>query len=408
MIRIALNIICKDESHVINDLLTSVKPVIDLIVAVDTGSTDNTIELIREFGKTHSIPTTVFERPFDNFCNSRNYALDKLLEVAREQNWNLHDSWGLSIDCDETLLLSERFSKDQLTKDLYEVIVTEEGISYNKRLIFRLSIDFRWESPVHELITWKDPDVKTGVAEHLYIHAQHTGSSWKGGLEKKYLNYARLLTAYIEEGHTDFRTLYNTARAFLDAAADCQSPERRREHSLTAQKYLSLATQVQGISKEERILLYQSTASNMLELEEPWSDVQEILLNAYNLQMVRGETISMIIDHYMEERHWNTAYIFSYFAEKNYNGKNPAGKIGGKISARLYQWEFLLQHTICSYMSGHRQNAKLLRDKLKAYLDKHFDSLKTIEILKIQSSKISTLKIKYWIQRLFFSSPRSF
>ena len=40
MSKIALNIIVKNESHIINRMLESVRPVIDLIVAVDTGSTD--------------------------------------------------------------------------------------------------------------------------------------------------------------------------------------------------------------------------------------------------------------------------------------------------------------------------------------------------------------------------------
>jgi glycosyltransferase involved in cell wall biosynthesis len=40
--KLALNFICKDESHVIGKMLESAKSITDLIVATDTGSTDGT------------------------------------------------------------------------------------------------------------------------------------------------------------------------------------------------------------------------------------------------------------------------------------------------------------------------------------------------------------------------------
>ena len=72
MPKLALNFICKDESHVIERMLNSCKSITDLIVATDTGSTDNTIELIQKFGQENNIPTYVFQRPFDDFEKSRN------------------------------------------------------------------------------------------------------------------------------------------------------------------------------------------------------------------------------------------------------------------------------------------------------------------------------------------------
>jgi len=76
--KLALNFICKNESHIINKMLESCKSVTYLIVATDTGSDDGTQDIIRKFVEENNIPTYVFDRPFDNFEKSRNFSMDKL------------------------------------------------------------------------------------------------------------------------------------------------------------------------------------------------------------------------------------------------------------------------------------------------------------------------------------------
>ena len=47
---ITLSMIVKNEEEHLKDCLLSVKDVVDEIVLVDTGSTDNTIEIAKKFG----------------------------------------------------------------------------------------------------------------------------------------------------------------------------------------------------------------------------------------------------------------------------------------------------------------------------------------------------------------------
>ena len=49
MPKICLNMIVKNESRVIERLLRSVLPLIDTYCICDTGSTDNTVEIIKTF-----------------------------------------------------------------------------------------------------------------------------------------------------------------------------------------------------------------------------------------------------------------------------------------------------------------------------------------------------------------------
>ena len=45
--KLALNFICKDEAHVIGNMLESCKTITDLIVVNDTGSTDGTQDILQ-------------------------------------------------------------------------------------------------------------------------------------------------------------------------------------------------------------------------------------------------------------------------------------------------------------------------------------------------------------------------
>ena len=61
---ICLNMIVKNESRVIGRLLESVVPLIDSYCICDTGSTDNTKEIITNFFNEHNIKGKIVEEPF--------------------------------------------------------------------------------------------------------------------------------------------------------------------------------------------------------------------------------------------------------------------------------------------------------------------------------------------------------
>ena len=55
MVTLCLNMIVKNESKVIIRALESVVNIIDCFVICDTGSTDNTVQLIKDFFSAHNI-----------------------------------------------------------------------------------------------------------------------------------------------------------------------------------------------------------------------------------------------------------------------------------------------------------------------------------------------------------------
>ena len=73
--RICLNMIVKNESKIITRLLTSVLPLIDCYCICDTGSTDDTVEVIESFFKTRYITGKIVREPFRDFGYNRTFAL---------------------------------------------------------------------------------------------------------------------------------------------------------------------------------------------------------------------------------------------------------------------------------------------------------------------------------------------
>ena len=122
-----LNMIVKNESNVILPLLRSVSKLIDTYCICDTGSTDDTIDIITTFFNSIDIPGIIFTEPFINFEYSRNFALDKCYGLS---------DYILLLDADNVLDYSG-FDKKLLNGiDSYSILQGNSDFYYpNKRII---------------------------------------------------------------------------------------------------------------------------------------------------------------------------------------------------------------------------------------------------------------------------------
>ena len=79
---LCLNMIVKNESRIIKRLFDSVVSIIDSYCICDTGSTDNTIQVIEEYFKEKGKPGKIVQEPFKNFCHNRNFALQSCIGMS--------------------------------------------------------------------------------------------------------------------------------------------------------------------------------------------------------------------------------------------------------------------------------------------------------------------------------------
>ncbi len=136
---ICLNMIVKNEAHVIQRCLESVRPMIDTWLIVDTGSTDGTQDVIRRF--LHDVPGEVVERPWVDFASNRTEALT----LARGRA-----DYVLTIDADETLEIAPGFELPELTADSYNVELQYGTYSYLRKQLVRDALPWRYSGVLHE------------------------------------------------------------------------------------------------------------------------------------------------------------------------------------------------------------------------------------------------------------------
>lgn len=147
---LCLNMIVKNESKIIERLLTSVLPIIDSICICDTGSTDNTIHIIKNFMEVNNISGEVFSEPFRNFGYNRSIALKRA------------DKWGdyvMLLDADMILDISPEFSKKSLKKEAYQIIQIHGDVKYYNTRFVKTKIGIDCIGVTHEHYTYPEGSV---------------------------------------------------------------------------------------------------------------------------------------------------------------------------------------------------------------------------------------------------------
>lgn len=139
---ICLSMIVKNEAQVIRRCLASVRPVISHWVIVDTGSTDGTQDIIRDYMK--DMPGELYERPWQDFAHNRSEAL----QLARP-----HGEYSLIIDADDALALADDFVLPTLAADSYVVDIHDGATHYQRTQLVRNALPWRYQGVLHEYLT---------------------------------------------------------------------------------------------------------------------------------------------------------------------------------------------------------------------------------------------------------------
>ena len=356
--KLALNFICKNESHVIERMLNSAKSITDLIVVNDTGSTDGTQDIIRKFGEENNIPTYVFERPFDDFEKSRTWAMTKLSEVVAELKWDADKVHGYWFDCDEQLIIDPTFNKNQFTADLYMINTYIGQMKYTRNTFFKVSKPFKWYGPVHEFIVCEDQNITSGLATGIHVNVSMDGASWKGKVSEKYLSHSHKLETYINENRQDPRWIFYTAQSYHDSASIPDNKDENEERLRRSLKYYKERTERTDGYVEEIYYSHYRMGSIMRNLEYPWNLTLQQCLKAYAIDPLRGESIKVIIDYYLQMGEWHLAYLYTKFAYENFHDKNPYPKKLLFVDESLYVWRFAEAHSASCFYTGRIDEAK--------------------------------------------------
>ena len=84
---LSLVMIVKNEEHIISECLNSVYKEIDRYDITDTGSSDNTIQIIKDFFQEKGIPGEVYESDWKGFGKSRTESLRNADKGGADYSW---------------------------------------------------------------------------------------------------------------------------------------------------------------------------------------------------------------------------------------------------------------------------------------------------------------------------------
>ncbi len=377
--KLGLSQIMKNEAHVAERMLNSIKPIIDAVFLVDTGSTDNTIEICKSWGEKNNIPVFIEERPFDNFENCRNAAM----KLAKE-----HCEYCFWLDFDEQIEISPNFDKSKLDKDLYMFNTYIGAMKYTRNELWRCEKAFRWYGPCHEFIVCDEPNISSGLLDGIIVRVQMDGGSWKGNIPAKYKSHATILEDYIDNRDRNARWVFYTAQSYHDSASIPDNRIENDERLRRSLKYYRERIARSDGYEEERFYSQFRVGTISKILEEPWTKVHQEFLKAYAMDPLRAEPIKAIIDHYLNSGEWHLAYVYTKFAKMNFHGKNPYPTRLLFVDESLYAWRFLEVHSAACFYTGRKDEAKATYNELLDIIKKNPQNFSQDDLNKINSNAV--------------------
>lgn len=222
-ITICLNMIVKDESNVILDTLRNITKYIKLSywVISDTGSSDNTKEIITSFFKKINIPGELVEHKWIDFGHNRTQALQCAFNKS---------DYLLIFDADDKIcgdfvipFKSNTNDGNNTQYDKYMLRIGS-GLEYYRPLLINNRKPWRFRGILHEFLDSFDIFTTTAtVCGNYYIESGRTGN--RSTNKNKYIQDARLLeAAYImekeDQNGISGRYAFYCGRSFKDAGVD--------------------------------------------------------------------------------------------------------------------------------------------------------------------------------------------
>lgn len=210
---ICLNMIVKNESRVILRLLESVVQVIDGYCICDTGSTDNTIELIEGFFADKGIPGKIIREPFRDFGYNRTFALQACADIPNMDYILLMDA---DMILTGSILASSNMEafKMSLNKDCYHICQGSPDYYYKNVRIVRNYRGYSYWGVTHEYVSTPAGTSYDSIPlDVLFINDIGDG----GAKLDKFERDIRLLTKGLEENPNNDRYTFYLANSLRDA-----------------------------------------------------------------------------------------------------------------------------------------------------------------------------------------------
>jgi hypothetical protein len=324
--------IVKNEVAVLPRLIRSIKDYIDYYVVVDTGSTDETIPLIRREMSEYGIDGEVHERPWVNFGVNRQQALELAVTAAKAD-------WLLIIDADEELGVSDpKFYENLAPGVTYDIEKHHSGVRYAvPQLIDIRDTQWKWEGPVHNHLVHLGGSKQRALRKDIWI-IYHTGEGAKShGLtqEQKFLRDAKLLEDDLKSNPSNARSQFYLAQSYKHAG-----------HLEKAFEAYAMRTTMRGWD-EETFMAQLEVGRVAIQLDKPEDVVVRELLAAYQMRATRAEPLYNLACYFRARQDYAKALVF---ARAGVPIRRPNDHLF--VFQEAYDWRLLDELGVAAYWVG--------------------------------------------------------
>jgi len=212
MHNVTLSMIVKNEAPNIQRCLESVAPFIDYYVICDTGSTDDTKKIIKDFFDSKGIPGEILDHEWVDFGTNRSQALKACHGKTK---------WAVMIDADDFIngkLPVESFDD---SVDGYIVKIVRGPFTWHRAQVFNLAKKLWWyEEPIHEYATCEQPMNVIRLEGEYAWEVRTEGCRFResnGDDRAKYRKDYEILKAYLEKDPNQVRKQFYLAQSAFDA-----------------------------------------------------------------------------------------------------------------------------------------------------------------------------------------------
>ena len=332
---ICLNMIVKNESAIIRDTLENIiaHVPLDYYVISDTGSDDNTADIIKQFFDEKGIQGEIHHDEWVNFAHNRNSAL---------QHAQGKTDYVLIFDADD------RFEgnfvlPEELTSDRYYFrmanSVTGSNV-YFRTLMFRNDGSFYWRGVLHEFVEQrKKTVVEQKIFGDYYVISGRFGA--RSNNPQKYFQDAQVLEkAFYSPEDEDLKDRYAfyTAQSYRDA-----------DMYEKAIEWYAIRANLGGWYEEVYHSLLQISLLK-IELNAPLDEIQRLLLATYEYRPQRAESLYHLARQLRLHDKIKLAYIYANAAVSI-----PLTKDILFVNHSVYEWKAKEELAISANSVGNYQ-----------------------------------------------------
>ena len=295
---INLCIMVKNAGSQFEDMLKSNIHLIDEWTILDTGSTDETIDIIQRVlvGKKRG---TLYQEPFINFRNSRNRLLD-LAGKSCKYTLMLDDTYVIQGNLREFL---ETVRGDQFSTS-FSLYIKSDDVEYASNRVLKSECGLKYLYKIHEVIQYENNVNVIIPIQIAHIFDGRFEYMEERTMERKKLDL-KLLFEELQEDPNNSRTHYYLGQTY----------NLLKDYENAYRYFLERANHPnEGFLQEKIDAIFEAARAANFKLNCPWSECEVLYERAYELDKTRPDSIYFLgIHYYLEGGSKNRKKAYEYF-----------------------------------------------------------------------------------------------